>query len=204
MVGIERTLEAPSPQTLGGTTYEFDRWSDGGARAHTISTPASNTTYTAFFREVTGGDGLSATYYDNQNLTGTTVNRVDPTVDFVWGASAPATGIAADTFSARWAGTVQPPTTGTYTFFTESDDGVRLWVDGQPIVDNWTDHARTENSGTIALTAGVRYAVRMEFYENGGDAVARLLWSGPSVAKAVVPRTALFSRFAAKINFQPA
>ena len=79
VVGIERTLEAPSPQTLGGTTYEFDRWSDGGARVHTISTPASNTTYTAFFREVTGGDGLSATYYDNQNLTGTTVNRVDST-----------------------------------------------------------------------------------------------------------------------------
>jgi hypothetical protein len=60
------------------------------------------------------------------------------------------TGIGADTFSVRWVGTVQPPTSGNYTFYTESDDGVRLWVDGRLIVDNWTDHSRTENAGTIA------------------------------------------------------
>ena len=204
VVGVQRALEAPSPQTLGGRTYEFVSWSDGGAQAHTISTPGSNTTYTATFREVVGGDGLSATYYDNVNLTGPTVSRVDGPVDFVWGTGAPAPGIAADTFSARWVGTVQPPTTGTYTFYTDSDDGVRLWVNGTQVVDNWTDHSRTENSGTVSLTAGVRYRIRMEFYENGGDAVARLSWSGPSVAKAVVPRSALFSRFAAKVNFQPA
>jgi len=101
-------------------------------------------------------------------------------------------------------GTVQPPASGTYTFFTESDDGVRLWVNGQQLVNNWTDHSRTENSGVISLTGGVKYAIRMEFYERGGDAVARLLWSGPSTAKAVIPQTALFSRFGARINFQPA
>jgi hypothetical protein len=204
VVGIQRALEAPSPQLSGTRLYEFVSWSDGGAQAHTISTPASNTTYTATFREVVGVAGLSATYFDNRDLTGPTVSRVDGTVNFVWGAGAPASGIGADTFSVRWAGTVQPPTSGIYTFYTESDDGVRLWINGRQLVDNWTDHSRTENSGSITLTAGVRYPVRMEFYENGGDAVARLLWSGPSVAKAVVPQSALFSRFAAKINFQPA
>jgi glucose/arabinose dehydrogenase len=204
VAGVQRTLEAPSPQTLGGTTYEFVSWSDGGAQAHTISTPTTNTTYTATFRAVAGGDGLSTTYWDNIDFTGATVSRVDGPVDFVWGTASPAVGIAPDTFSARWVGTVQPPTSGTYTFYTESDDGVRLWVNGVQLVNNWTDHSRTENAGTIALTAGVRYAIRMEFYENGVDAVARLLWSGPSVAKAVVPRSALFSRFAAKVNFQPA
>ena len=71
-------------------------------------------------------------------------------------------------------------------------------------MNNWTDHSRTENSGVISLTGGVKYAIRMEFYERGGDAVARLLWSGPSTAKAVIPQTALFSRFGARINFQPA
>jgi glucose/arabinose dehydrogenase len=150
------------------------------------------------------GDGLRATYYDNRDLTGTTISRVDGTVDFVWGTGAPVTGIGADTFSVRWVGSVQAPASGTYTFYTESDDGVRLWVGGKQLVDNWTDHARTENSGTIALTAGVRYPVRMEFYENLGNAAARLLWSGPSISKAVVPRSALFSPFTAKINFQPA
>src|SRR3712207_7071848 len=83
-----------------------------------------------------------------------------------------------------------------------SDLGVRLWVDGTRLVNNWTDHARTENSGTITLTAGVRYRLRMEFYENTGDAVARLLWSGPSVAKAPVPRSALAPKFTAKVNFR--
>ena len=205
VVGVQRTLEAPSPQTVAGRTYEFVSWSDGGARVHTISTPATSTTYTATYREVlTGTGGLTATYYDNVDLTGPTVSRVDPTVDFDWGAGGPATGIAADTFSARWVGTVQPATSGTYTFFTQSDDGVRLWVNGQQLVNNWTDHSPTENSGSISLTGGVRYAVRMEFYERGGGAVARLSWSGPSTAKAIVPQSALDPRFGGRFNFQPA
>ncbi len=205
VVGVERVLEAPLTQTAGGRTYEFVSWSDGGARVHTVSTPTTSTTYTATYRELPAATGgLSATYYDNVDLTGATVARVDPAVDFNWGTGGPATGIAADTFSARWVGSVLPPATGTYTFFTQSDDGVRLWVNGQQLVNNWTDHSLTENSGTISLTAGVRYSVRMEFYERGGDAVARLLWSGPSTAKAVIPQSALDPRFTARINFQPA
>jgi glucose/arabinose dehydrogenase len=209
VVGIVRALSAPATQTSGGTTYEFVSWSDGGAASHNISTPATNTTYTATYRVVTGtpGNGLSATYFNNIDFTGTTVSRVDPTIDFVWGAGAPAAGIAADTFSARWTGQVEPQFTQTYTFYTQSDDGVRLWINGQPLVDNWTNHSTTENSGTIALTAGQRYDVRMEFFENGGDATARLLWSSPSVPKAVIPNARLFAQAGAvpiRINFQPA
>jgi glucose/arabinose dehydrogenase len=206
VVGITRAIEAVSPQTVGGVTYVFDSWSDGGAAAHSISTPASNTTYTAVFRvSGTGGNGLAATYYDNANFTGATVSRVDPTVGLDWGTGAPAPGIGADTFSVRWTGQVQAQFSQTYTFYTQSDDGVRLWVNGQPLVNNWTDHAVTENSGTIALVAGQRYNVTMEFYENGGFAVARLLWSSPSTPKAVVPTSQLFSTsgFTANVNFQP-
>ena len=193
----------------GGTTYEFVSWSDGGAANHNISTPASNTTYTATYRVATGGtgNGLSVTYYNNIDFTGTTVTGVDPTVDFAWGTGSPSAAIAADTFSARWTGQVEAQFTGTYTFYTVSDDGVRLWVNGQQIINNWTDHAPTENSGTIALTAGQRYDIRMEFYENGGGATARLLWSSASVPKAVVPSTRLYPAAAApsaiRINFQP-
>jgi hypothetical protein len=127
-------------------------------------------------------------------------------VDFVWGAGSPAPAIAADTFSARWTGQVQPQFTQVYTFYTQSDDGVRLWVNGQQLVNNWTDHATTENSGTISLTAGQRYDIRMEFYENAGSATARLLWSSASTPKAVVPAARLFPQSAStiRINFQPA
>src|SRR6185295_12951551 len=69
VVNFTRTIEAVSPQTVNGVTYVFDSWSDGGAAAHNISTPAVNTTYTAVFRVSGGstgtGDGLAATYYDN-------------------------------------------------------------------------------------------------------------------------------------------
>ncbi len=209
VVGIQRTLEAISPQTLGGTTYTFAGWSDGGAAAHTISTPASNTTYNATFTAIPSGtgNGLSGVYYDNQNFTGTSVTRVDPTVNFDFGSGAPVAGIGPDTFSVRWTGQVQAQFTQTYTFYTQSDDGVRLYVNNQLVVDNFTDHGLTENSGTIALVAGQRYDIRMEFYENGGLAVAKLLWSSPSTPKAVVPQSQLYSSppagFSAKVNFQP-
>jgi hypothetical protein len=156
-----------------------------------------------------GGNGLAVTYYNNIDFTGTTVTGVDPVVDFSWGGGSPSAAIGVDTFSARWTGQVEAPVTGTYTFYTQSDDGVRLWVNGQQLVNNWTNHASTENSGTIALTAGQRYDIRMEFYENGGSAVARLSWSAPSIAKAIVPTTRLFAAAgpppptAIRVNFQP-
>jgi hypothetical protein len=137
-------------------------------------------------------------------LTGATATRVDPAVDFAWGAGAPAAGIAPNTFSVRWAGTVTAPASGTYTFYTQSDDGVRLWVGGEQLVDNWTNHSRTEDSGTITLTGGVEYQLRMEFYENAGNAVAGLLWSGPSTPKSVVPADALSPSLSTLVNFQPA
>ncbi|HEY9421917.1 MAG TPA: PA14 domain-containing protein, partial [Thermoanaerobaculia bacterium] len=193
VVGVTRTLGVVSPQTAGGVTYEFVSWSDAGAATHNVNTPASNTTYTATFRAVTAqANGLNATYWDNRDFTGATVTRVDPRIDFDWGTGSPATGIGVDTFSTRWTGKIQPKVSGTHTFYTVSDDGVRLWVNNVLVVNNWTDHAPTENSGTISLTAGQRYDIRMEFYESAGGAVARLLWSAAGVAKEVVPQSQLF------------
>jgi hypothetical protein len=212
VAGILRTLEAVSPQTVNGSTWVFDSWSDAGATTHSISTPLVNTTYTAVYRLSGGstgtGNGLSATYFDNINFTGATVTRIDPVVNFDWGTGSPVAGIGADTFSVRWTGQIQAQFTETYTFYTQSDDGVRLFVNGVQIINNFTDHGSTENSGTIALTAGQRYDIRMEFYENGGLATAKLSWSSPTTPKSVVPRSQLYSQaptqFSARINFQPA
>ena len=139
------------------------------------------------------GDGLRAEYFDNANFTAPALTRVDATVDFDWGYGAPTATMGADLFSVRWTGQIEVPATDTYTFSTTSDDGVRLWVNGQLIIDNWTDHAPTENSGAITLSAGQRYDIRLEFYENGGGAVARLLWSSVSIPRAVVPKARLYS-----------
>lgn len=131
--------------------------------------------------------GLEGTYFDNMDLTAPVLTRIDPTIDFDWGSGSPDPSIGADTFSARWLGTVEPIYTETYTFHALTDDGFRLWIDDQPVIDSWVDQAPTERSGSIALTAGTRHALRVEYYENGGGAVARLSWSSPSQPKEIVP-----------------
>lgn len=138
-----------------------------------------------------GTPGLLAEYFDNMNLTAKKLTRVDPTVDFDWGNNSPAPEIGPDTFSARWTGRIRPTASQTYTFYTTADDGVRLWVDNRQIINRWVDQSPTTWTGTIALTAGQLYDIRMEMYENGGGAVARLEWSAFGVTRQVVPATAL-------------
>ncbi|HUW83262.1 MAG TPA: Calx-beta domain-containing protein, partial [Phycisphaerae bacterium] len=141
---------------------------------------------------VGNGTGLTGEYYDNIDFTALTLTRVDATVNFNWGSGSPDPSMGADTFSIRWTGQVQPLYSETYTFYTNTDDGVRLWVDGQLIVDHWVDQGPTEWSGTIALSAGVKYDIEMEYYENGGGAVAELRWSSASQAKEIIPQGQLY------------
>jgi hypothetical protein len=142
-------------------------------------------------------NGLTARYYKDPG-TGTrfttlVLTRVDPTVNFTWGSAAPAAGVTVDNFSVRWTGQVQAPVTGTYRFSTVSDDGIRLWVNGQQIINNWTDHAATTNtSAAVSLTAGVKYSVTLEYYEKGGSAVAKLQWSYTGQALQIIPQSRLF------------
>ena len=137
------------------------------------------------------GTGLKGDYFADQNLSTPALSRTDATVNFDWGNGSPDPAVPIDHFSARWSGQVQPQYSETYTFYTNSDDGVRLWVNGQQIINNWTDHAPVENSGTITLAAGQKYDIRAEYYESAGGAVCKLLWSSPSLAKQVIPQTQL-------------
>lgn len=78
---------------------------------------------------VSGGttlNGLRAFYYYTPDLTGGTITRIDPSVNFDWGLGSPNPSIPSDNFSARWTGEVWPWYSQTYTFYTVSDDGVRL------------------------------------------------------------------------------
>ncbi len=135
--------------------------------------------------------GLTGEYFDNIDFTGSKVTRIDGTVNYNWNGFGP-NGIDPDDWSARWTGQVKPQYSETYNFHTTSDDGIRLWINGQLVIDNWTDHAPTEDTGQIALTAGQRYDVKMEFYERGGGAVAKLAWSSARQTKQVVPQGRLY------------
>jgi Glycosyl hydrolases family 16/PA14 domain len=136
--------------------------------------------------------GLGVTYYDNPDLTGRSFSGIDRNVNFNWGLGSPAALIGPDTFSARWTGKVLPTVSGIHTFHADGDDGVRLWVDGRQLVDDWALRPATGRSGSIALTAGQPYEIRMEFFDRDGPAVAKLLWSGPGMPRAPVPSTQLY------------
>ncbi len=150
--------------------------------------------------------GFTATYFNSINLTGTSISRIDPSIDFDWGTGSPDPAIGADNFSARWTGQILAQHSETYTFYTTTDDGVRLWIDGQLLIDKWVDQSSTTWSAALPLTAGERYNVTMEYYEHTGTALAKLEWSSPSTTRAVIPSgsTIAIEGFVADINFQPA
>ncbi len=114
-------------------------------------------------------------YYGNRFLSGSpTLVRDDAAVNFTWGYAAPATGLPADAFSARWTRTVAFPA-GTYRFHAASDDGVRVWLDGVQIIDQWRDAAGVTYTADWAMTAG-NHVLRVEYYENTGTARIQVWW----------------------------
>jgi hypothetical protein len=149
--------------------------------------------------------GLKATYIDStspfasrgfyNDVSNTTdpLVRGEPNVDVDWGTGSPATSIGVDTFEANFEGQIQIDTAGSYTFYGTSDDGIRVFVDGQLVVDAWVDRGPTETAGTpIDLTAG-KHEIRVQYYENGGGAMVRLGYESTDagVAKQTVPASKL-------------
>jgi hypothetical protein len=138
----------------------------GGAGLSTRTAAAQSTCPVGQYR---------AEYFNNVTLTGTPLfTRCEPAINYNWGNGGPGNGIPTDNFSVRWTGRFTFPA-GSRTFTTRSDDGVRLWVDGVQLINNWTDHAPTTNTGTQTLTAG-DHDVKLEYYERGGGALIQLSW----------------------------
>ncbi|RYE84382.1 MAG: hypothetical protein EOO75_18180, partial [Myxococcales bacterium] len=81
-----------------------------------------------------------------------------------------------------------------YTFRARTDDGVRLWVNNQLVVDKWLDQGATNWTGTITLAANTLYDIRLEYFENSGGASAQLGWAGPGFTDQVIPPASLFHR----------
>jgi hypothetical protein len=139
------------------------------------------------------GTGLTASYFANETLAGVpTVSRVDATVDFVWAGGSPAVGVPADSFSARWTGDIQPRYTEPYTLILRTDDGVRVWLDGQLVINDWFLRSAANSSYTFNAEAGRRYRIHIEYYEHFGSAVAQLHWYSAREFSGAVPATQLY------------
>jgi len=126
------------------------------------------------------GNGLYGQFFANTGLTGAAVaTRTDQNLDFNWAGASPNAGVATTNWSAKWTGAVHPPTTGSYTFSLTSDDGSRLYVNGQLVIGNWADQGSTTKTGTVTLTAGQAATVEVDYYQGGGSDNLTLGWQVP-------------------------
>ena len=198
--GVVRSILAPATYMMTDTLFQFVRWGNGNTNPELVlTTPMTDSTITAVYNKkaVWNGAGLTGQYYNvpyTQNFSGTPVlNRVDPTVNFNWAEGSPDPLVNSNQFSVRWTGFVQPRTSGTYTFYVNSNDGVRLSVNNQQIINEWHTQSTFETMGTILLEAGTQYAITLEYFDDFGDAIAELRWSGPDVVKQFLPTNALFA-----------
>src|SRR5262245_18668683 len=119
------------------------------------------------------------------------LGRVEATVDADWMDGGPSDAVGADRFSARWTGFVTAPSTGTYTIATETDDGVRVWIDDTLVIDDWKGHFVTRNEATVELTGGKAVPIRVDYFEIDLGASAKPLWFSEAIAEQVIPSDVL-------------
>ena len=132
--------------------------------------------------------GWDATYFDDVALTSLKLQRIDPLINFDWKLESPdIANIPADNFSVRWSGKLSVPATEEYIFYLRGDDGVRLWIGNQMVIDQWVDQPITVHEFSVKLKAGEMYDIKLEHYEKSMEAAISLQWSSPTLAKQVIP-----------------
>jgi alpha-D-xyloside xylohydrolase len=146
--------------------------------------------------------GLTGRYYKDEKFGELAVTQTDPQVDFDWSATFPA-GLSHDHYSVRWTGFVEAKQTGDYTFFTASDDGVRLWIDDELLTDDWNSHADEiyalvdSHTARVYFPSNSRHKIRLEYYQSKRDAKINLAWSLPSLT----PRVSWSSEAADSVDY---
>lgn len=130
------------------------------------------------------GAGFKGEYFNNKELQGQpALIRTDAQINFDWGRGSPAPQLNADNFSVRWTGKFVPPESGAYQIGVTADDGARIYLDGQLVIDDWSQHSARTIMKEIDLESGRAYDMRIEYYENSGNARISLLWSRPHIAE---------------------
>jgi hypothetical protein len=163
----------------GGATYVYSvRAYDAASNFSALSNQISLTTLTP---PVSGSCPAPATgaftgcYYNNLTMSGTpSLVRVDNHINFDWGTGSPASSVPPGNFSARWKGNFQLPA-GNYSFVTTGSDGVRLYVDGNLVLDRWRDQAATTYTSVQSLSGGT-HLITVEYYESTGWPSVHLTW----------------------------
>ena len=128
--------------------------------------------------------GFKGEYFTNQELQGQPADvRTDEQINFDWGRYKPAPHVGENNFSVRWTGKLTPAESGTYRLGATADDGVRLYLDGQLLIDAWKSNPTKTVTKEVNLEAGRAYDVRMEYYQYNREAIAKFVWSYPHFAE---------------------
>jgi len=187
--GQAGTTYDPGPLELGKTYY----WRvDGFDGVETFRGDVWS------FTTTTSGGGLKGEYFNNPNLSGDPVlTRVDPVIDFAWGAGSPDPNVvSADSFSVRWRGELEIAFTEPYRFYGVTEDGIKLWIDDQLVINRWYVYRLNEyRSDPIELQAGQKVSIEVWARDNddtgeSNSATAQLLWESKHQPKAIIPSAA--------------
>ncbi len=135
--------------------------------------------------------GLVAEFYHGTNFERKLGQGIHPRIDWAWHGAAPAPGLPADKFSIRWTGWLKAPRPGRYILTLRSDDGSRLWLDGKLVIDQWLRQSVTSKRAEVELSDKL-HAIKIEYFEDTGDAFMSFLWAGTVFPEQVVPAQALF------------
>lgn len=166
----------------------------GATGAFSSRQTISNWQFETTNQSVGTGTGLRGEYFDNPDLSNLRTVRTDATVDFNWGLGAPAPNVGAESFSVRWSGQIQPLYNEAYRFFTRSDDGVVLYINGELAINQFIPQGVTEyGSAPITLEAGKKYDIVLEYYDGFGEAVSQLSWQSASQEKQIIPQSQLYA-----------
>jgi hypothetical protein len=139
-----------------------------------------------------GGNGVRASYYPSRDFTGTPLVRTERGLIQDWADGSPHPSIPGDGFTARFSAQLLPEATGDYTFFVASDDGFRLWLDGELTLEWWGVTARPMGANAF-LQAGRRHDLLVEYFENVGDAALDVTWKRPGTPRTAIPQCAFFA-----------
>jgi beta-glucosidase len=124
--------------------------------------------------------GLKAEYFDNIKLEGEpAIRRTDANVNFMWAFNGVSPKLTSN-YSVRWTGVLSPTVTADYIIGFTGQDGYRVWLDGEPLVDDWTSHRpSTTQTKAMHLEKGKSYAIKIEYFETIRSSEAKLIWGIP-------------------------
>jgi hypothetical protein len=157
---------------------------------------SEETLFTTIAAQAANGTGLAGSYGSYKFKTNTfklTGKQVDPTVSFDWGLGKPNASTPPNNFFVRWEGSLLPEFTEAYRFRVRADGGVRLWINGNMVIDDWVPTPFVvHRSVVVSLQASIPVAVKMEYFDTVGEAAVSLRWSSRSQPLQIVPQNRLF------------